>query len=243
MSDATQPSKLPRTWYFFGSLGFALLAYLAFYCGAWLISIAVFMADMCLSPIAWDSSSHQAYWHAWTVLGGTPFAIGVIWLAVRRARREFVDYLALIWPRADELVLALIGTFIAFHLISAFGGLLGAPADTGSLVEYQGARNDGSLFFYLVIACIVGPIVEEIVVRGFLFRGWSESSVGPMGAIVLSSALWGFSHFQYDLYGRFEIFLIGVVFCYFRYRSGSTLLTIVLHSAVNFYIMIWFAAI
>lgn len=243
MSDVTQPSKLPRTWYFFGSLGFALLSYFAFSCGAWLISIAAFVADMCSSATPWDSSSHQGYWHALGVFGGAPFSLAVIWLAVRVARQNAADYLALTWPRSDELVLALIAMFVVLYLLGVLAAALGVPADAGMIAEYRSTRDDGSLFFFLVVVCIVGPITEELAIRGFLFRGWSESVVGPIGAIVLSSALWGAYHFQYDLFGRFEIFVIGLVLCYFRRRSGSTLLPVVVHSTLNFYISMWLSAI
>lgn len=47
------------------------------------------------------------------------------------------------------------------------------------------------------------------------------------------------AHTQYDWFGRFDIFVMGLVLGYFRYRSGSTLLAVVVHSAVSLYIMVW----
>ena len=43
-----------------------------------------------------------------------------------------------------------------------------------------------------------------------MFRGWSQSFLGPVGSIVLSSALWALMHIQYDWLGCFRIFLIGL---------------------------------
>ena len=89
------------------------------------------------------------------------------------------------------------------------------------------------LFVLLVGGCLAGPIMEEFVFRGFMFRGCSESFLGPVGAIVLTSALFGAYHTQYDVLGRFWVFLIRMILCTFRRRSNSTWLTAVVHSAVN----------
>jgi hypothetical protein len=40
-------------------------------------------------------------------------------------------------------------------------------------------------------------------------------------------------HVQYDWYGITQVFFIGMVLGWIRWRSGSTLLTIVLHILVN----------
>ena len=55
---------------------------------------------------------------------------------------------------------------------------------------YRTAKDAGTLWLLLLALCIAGPVTEEFAVRGFLFRGWSQSCLGPVGANVLSSALW-----------------------------------------------------
>jgi membrane protease YdiL (CAAX protease family) len=93
------------------------------------------------------------------------------------------------------------------------------------------------LFVLLVGGCLAAPIMEEFVFRCFMFRGWSESFLGPIGAIVLTSALFGMYHTQYDWPGRFWVFLFGLILCAFRWRSNSTWLTAVVHSAVNIFLL------
>jgi membrane protease YdiL (CAAX protease family) len=66
-----------------------------------------------------------------------------------------------------------------------------------------------------------------------MFRGWSESFVGPIGAIVLTSALWALNHTQYGWFDRFCIFLMGLALGHFRWRSNSTWLTVIIHSAID----------
>ena len=74
---------------------------------------------------------------------------------------------------------------------------------------------------------------EELFARGFLYRGWSESVLGPIGAIVLSSMVWTLLHLQYDWYFLGEVFSIGLLLGYFRYRTNSIWLTIFMHGLNN----------
>jgi membrane protease YdiL (CAAX protease family) len=97
----------------------------------------------------------------------------------------------------------------------------------------KSARADGALWLLILAFCVAAPISEEFFARGFLYRGWSETSLGPIGAIILSSLVWTALHLQYDWYFFGEVFTLGLWFGYLRYRSGSTWLTIVLHGLNN----------
>jgi uncharacterized protein len=66
-----------------------------------------------------------------------------------------------------------------------------------------------------------------------MFRGWSQSFLGPVGSILLTSVLWGMIHTQYDWFGGFWIFVLGLALGYFRWRSNSTWLTVMVQSAIN----------
>jgi uncharacterized protein len=80
---------------------------------------------------------------------------------------------------------------------------------------------------------VAAPMSEEFLARGFLYRGWSESSLRPVGAIILSSLAWTALHLQYDWFFFGEVFSIGLLFGYLRHRTGSTWVTIVLHGLNN----------
>ena len=54
------------------------------------------------------------------------------------------------------------------------------------------------------------------------------------GAIVLTSAAWALMHVQYDWFVIVQIFLLGILFGWLRWASGSTILTIILHMIANF---------
>ena len=82
-------------------------------------------------------------------------------------------------------------------------------------------------------AIVVAPAGEEIMFRGFLFRGWARSERSAWPAIIVISVLWAGLHVQYDWTGVAQIFVIGLFLGWMRWRSGSTLLTFVLHALFN----------
>ena len=53
------------------------------------------------------------------------------------------------------------------------------------------------------------------------------------GAILLSSLVWTALHLQYDWFFFGEVFSIGLLLGYLRYRSHSIWLTIILHGLNN----------
>ena len=50
---------------------------------------------------------------------------------------------------------------------------------------------------------------------------------------LLISALFAAIHMQYDWFGVLQVFFIGLLFGFARWRSGSTLLTILMHVLAN----------
>ena len=174
----------------------------------------------------------QAYGAAYIV--ATPLTIAVLWIAIRMARRDFVEYLALNWPSSGELLRALVIT--AILLLAESFAISVRGAEEISPNPYVSAERAGGFLIFLIGGCIAAPIMEEFVVRGFMFRGWSQSFLGPVGSIVVTSVSWAMIHTQYDWFGRFWIFVTGLALGHFRWRSNSTWLTVMVHSAINIFI-------
>jgi len=75
--------------------------------------------------------------------------------------------------------------------------------------------------------------MEEILFRGFLYRGLSESRIGVVGTIILTSVTWalmhvGARHGRHDRY-RAARRPVGLL----RWYTGSTIATIAVHVANN----------
>jgi membrane protease YdiL (CAAX protease family) len=198
--------------------------------GAFIILLVTQDGLQKLTPAQFQELMMQGRWVGVGLIIACLPTLAVLWIAIRKAGREFAEYLALNWPSRNELLLAFAATaaVILAHMMFWPHG----PSGYSLFV----VGGPGGLFVLLIGGCLAGPIMEEFVFRGFMFRGWSESFVGPIGAIVLTSALFGMYHTQYDWLERFWIFLFGLVLCTFRWRTNSTWLTVVVHSAVNIFI-------
>lgn len=96
---------------------------------------------------------------------------------------------------------------------------------------YDTASPMWLLWLAIVVAA---PIFEEVFFRGFLLAGLSSSFMGSALAVITTSALWAVIHFQYELYYIVTIFLFGLLLGIARLKTGSTLLTIIMHGAINF---------
>ncbi|MGB7035618.1 MAG: CPBP family intramembrane glutamic endopeptidase, partial [Xanthobacteraceae bacterium] len=101
------------------------------------------------------------------------------------------------------------------------------------LQSYTSAAAEGWLPAMMFAAIVIAPAGEEIMFRGFLFRGWVRSERSAWSAIVVISLLWAALHVQYDWTGMLQIFVVGMFLGWTRLRSNSTLLTFILHALFN----------
>lgn len=124
--------------------------------------------------------------------------------------------------------LILVGFVIITDLLTY---LIGKPMVPDFMISiYETTDYKWFLFLALVVAA---PIFEELFFRGFLISGLSSTFLKPTGAVIISSIFWASIHVQYDIYLILIIFGMGLVFGTVRIKTGSTLLTIGLHSFVN----------
>ena len=224
-------SRAPlRTWDFMETLFVSLIAY-----GVYTLTAGLALTLMPAMP-DWTTTLSSVQFQ---VLGAayivaSPLTIAVLWIAVQMAGRDFVEYLALNWPSPGELLRALAIMAMILFAESLAGYAIGEKQTV--MNSFAGARQSGGFLVLLIGGCVAAPIMEEFVVRGFMLRGWSQSFLGPAGAIVLTSALWGMIHTQYDWFGRFCIFVMGLALGHFRWRANSTWLAVMVHSSINIFL-------
>jgi hypothetical protein len=235
--ENTNPTSPARTWDFMETAFVGLISY-----GVYTLA-AGFTLTLLLPMLGTKTlSAAQAVamlgpWYGAAYIVASPLAIAVLWIAIRMARREFAEYLALNWPSSGELLRALAITAILMLAESLAVSIFGSVETSFDPQIF--AMGAGGLMVFLIGGCIAAPVMEEFVLRGFIFRGWSQSFLGPVGSIVLTSVFWALIHIQYDWFGRFWIFVTGLALGHFRWRSNSTWLTVVVHSAIN--IVIFFS--
>jgi uncharacterized protein len=228
--------RRPKEWRFFGTTIIGLSAELVnSFVG--LMTFFTLLAwqhgQPSVSPEELRAQMYGGGWMSLALIVASPFTLGVVLVAIQIVRQDFADYLALRWPSLRELArgLAMMAALLLGWFLLAY--LTGQKTPDFVIEGYRSARQSGWLPVYLIALCIVAPITEEILVRGFLFRGWSQSFLGPVGAIVLTSLVWAAVHTQYDLFYRSAVFSNGLLLGYLRYRSNSTWLTVVVHAAIN----------
>lgn len=82
-------------------------------------------------------------------------------------------------------------------------------------------------FAMLLTQAIVGPVVEELVFRGLLYKAWEEAW-GWFIAMVLSAAVFGAYHG-----GFWPAFVSGLIYAAVYRRTGSLLAPILVHGLYN----------
>ena len=142
--------------------------------------------------------------------------------------------MALKWPDRRWLATGLISLVALIALGDAALYLAGEQLVTPfQLQSYTTAASQGWLAAMWIAAVIMAPAGEEVIFRGFLFRGWARSDRTTWPAIVVISLLWAALHVQYDWAGIAQIFVVGLYLGWMRWRSGSLLLTFLLHALFN----------
>ena len=228
-------AKPPRVWKFWGTLLWGLLIFVAMFLGQAIVIGFLLLTQKGPMDIASAKTLlSSGLTISLSVVTGLPAVLLAIWFATRTARTTFADYLALRWPSWKMLVIgvvALIVLIFGWDLLAQAVGRDVAPGFMGEVLK--SARADGALWLLVIAFCVAAPITEEFFVRGFLYKGWSESFMRPLGAVILSSLVWTVMHLQYDWFFLGEVFSIGLLLGFLRWRGHSTWLTVVIHGINN----------
>jgi HAD superfamily hydrolase (TIGR01509 family) len=169
---------------------------------------------------------------ALVTIAATPVILATVWFFVwlRKGTRP-ADYLAL-RPVSGRTLLR--WTLVLVALVCAWDGLtvwLGRdPTPEFMHKVYQTAGFRPLLWVALVFA---GPISEELVFRGFWFKGLLHSRLGALGAILVTSSTWASIHYQYNLYEIGTVFGIGLLLGYARWKTQSLYPPLFLHGLMN----------
>lgn len=81
------------------------------------------------------------------------------------------------------------------------------------------------LILFLIYVCLVGPILEEIIFRGFILK--SMKKYGNLTAIIISAIL--FSMFHLNLVQFVNPLLIGIIFGFMAIKSESIFPSMIAH--------------
>ena len=219
-----------KIWGYWTTLGWAVLAYVAGQIAATVV--ALWWQRGNLSSLL--AAPYDGTLVALSVLALNPVTVAMLLVAVRFAKADPVEYLALIRPRARDVVFGVACLIALIALTDALLYLSGTALVTQfQLQSYSTAAAEGWLPIMLFAAIIVAPAGEEILFRGFMFRGFVRPERVAWPGIVATAVLFALPHVQYDWVGVLQIFVIGLFLGWIRWRSGSVLLTFLLHALFN----------
>jgi len=159
-------------------------------------------------------------------------ALGIVVLLTVTKRRglSWREDLGLAWPspRVFLLWIALWVAWVAASEVAIAALGIEPPAPWKPYPLYI-------VVMRVVAIGLIGPALEELVVRGLLFGKLSRTRLGPWGAIGICAAAWAVVHTQYDWKTMALIFLDGIVLGTARYRSRSTFVPMAMHMLGNLY--------
>jgi membrane protease YdiL (CAAX protease family) len=207
---------------------------------AW--TLTAFLLSMVLAAVAfslWSGRSRGAIANfdgvvvAFGTFAAVPVQVAVLAFAAQLRRWPPALYLGLVVPRRAEIIVAVI-TVLALNLtFDAMLWISGRDIVPPFQVEiWRTAAEAGWLAWLFFAIVVVAPIGEEIIFRGFLFRGLARPGF-ELYAIAGIALAWALLHMQYDWLGMAQIFVAGLVLGWFRWATGSTILTIGMHVLVN----------
>jgi len=235
MNTETPSQKLqPVRWGFLGTLVWGVLVtilYVAVQIIVTLIYAEVIHGDMSedlLKQIEYDGTVLSIATFATLLICGL-MVCGIIKLKKNTSLKEYLALNKISFSQAKFWIIATIALII---LIDGLTLLLGKPIVVEFMIKIYNSTSQPLLLFLALI--FAAPVFEELFFRGFLFSGFRSTSLGPIGATIITSAAWSAIHLQYDLYGIFTIFIVGIVLAIARLKTNSILTTIMMHSVMNF---------
>ncbi len=118
---------------------------------------------------------------------------------------------------------------LAFSVIPSY---FGYTADMGGDAGAEYSSTDSLIFFYLAVV-VLTPLFEEVLFRGFLFKGLLPTFLGENGTIIVTALVFAMIHMQYDALLMMNVFSVGLFFGYARAKSGSLFAPLAVHVMFN----------
>lgn len=195
----------------------------------------------------WSPSVTNAWLHTTTaqflyILAVESLTVGGL-IAFVRLRKGSFRSLGLVRPRLKDPLIAVPALFIYMGgylvLLSVLTRIfpsinVNQPQDLGFSANQHG--TDLAMTFISLV--ILPPLVEETVMRGFLFTSLRQKLHVGVAALI-TSALFAAAHLEWGSnapllwVAAIDTFSLSLVLCYLRYKTGSLWAGITLHALKN----------
>ena len=158
-----------------------------------------------------------------------PLVFGIAKLKKGSVLRDYFDLRGYSWKTfwrwMGVLALLLVVEGVALDLMGV--------EQTPSFMMNIKFPTTSSMYLLAFSVMFMAPLIEEVVFRGFLLKGFSKTFMGEWGAIIVTSLLWAIIHLQYEVAYVAVIFMIGLVFGYARIKTQSLFVPMTMHMVMN----------
>lgn len=166
-----------------------------------------------------------------TLLVSNLVVVVLYWLAFCRRKETLRHYAGLYAPKMGAMLCAFASGLLLHFLVIVCINLIELPQTL--MEQYDSGMEqmfEGSLALVLLTSLVIAPLVEEIVFRGALLKALQKSLNLPI-AVLTSSALFALVHINPVQMGY--AFVLGLILCILRLKSGSLWGCVAMHIAFN----------
>lgn len=174
-----------------------------------------------------------AFWAylLYSVVGIIAFGLWYYFGFVRRGTKvrikEIIGY---------KSILAVISMVIGLQFLITAGFVIATELFPNVIEDYMQLMTDSGLvdnqLIMIVYAILIGPVLEELCIRGVTFGFLEKSNIKPFFIILISGILFGVMHL--NLVQGIYASVLGFFLGYMRYKYRSIKITIVMHILFNF---------
>ncbi len=221
-----------------------------------LVTVAIYLLSQVIAGVALSVYPHLVGWsHTQTnqwlnssisaqfffVLLVEAITLGLLYLFLRKHKVNF-RLLELKWPRLSDVGYALAGFAVYLPLYVASLSIIQAVVpklnvDQKQQLGFEHANGPGLVLVFISLV-VLPPLVEEILVRGFLY-GSLKAHWPKIHAMIVTSVLFAVAHLQIGSgasllwVAAIDTFILSLVLIYLKDKTNSLAASIMLHMLKN----------
>ncbi len=174
----------------------------------------------------------SAGWQFLFILAVESITVGLLYLFVVKTRKTALRAMGLVAPQVRDIGYALLG-YIAYFFIYAFVALQliqhffpQVDFDQKQELGFSSGIAGPELIFVFLSLVILPPLVEELLVRGFLYTGL-RTRMTPLIAAIVASIVFAAAHLQWGSGNALlwtaavDTFVLSMVLIRLRQKTGS----------------------
>ncbi|MBW8190419.1 CPBP family intramembrane metalloprotease [Neiella marina] len=170
------------------------------------------------------------------MLGGSIFSLPLLLPATPgKGLRNALTFCRITTLERHKVITTLAIAFVFFATVNLIDYLIPLPKEPFMLQMQQGITSASDIALMVLTVCLIAPVVEELIYRGWLFgRLEATRKCGKYGALIISTLVFILIHSQYQTWvGYGAVAIMGLIFGLLRMRYNSTSYAIIAHIALN----------